>query len=108
MTTEQERDHFGDACDLVAGALPEHVVTYEYPGFIQIDLGDATALVFGTVNETINANELTLRGDMWDEGENSAETLALLDTDVPSDSTNARAMADAVVAAVRRYREPRP
>ena len=100
---------WADATDLVDTLVdnerPGSVVTFEWPGTINVEVAPDRMLIFGTVNETINGNELVLNGDMWDEGDNSTDTLALLDTDLSSESTDSAAIASAIVAAVRRWLE---
>lgn len=88
---------FEAATDLVAVALPDAPVTYEWPGTINVQVANDILLVFGIVNETLGGNVCVLRDDMWDEAP------GVLATNVSSDTLDPQVYANEIVARVRRY-----
>lgn len=111
MITKKSRgtnvDYFYLAYLKVERALGTERVSYEWPGTIDIILGDLPAaegskmLIFGTVNETINADAVVLVGNMWDE----APFLGPV-TDVPSDSKDSQRIVNAILDAYASFKMP--
>jgi len=93
-------DAWAQASDLVSDAL-DGGVTFEWPGHIVVQVTPTVFLHYGDVNETINANIEVLDADgMMQPIEDLPDSLI---TDVPSDTTDAQAIAAAIVASVKQW-----
>jgi len=95
---------WAEATDMVADAL-DGGVTFEWPGTIDVLVRPDTLLVYGSANHTINADVNWLDGNTWQPVEDNLPDCLI--TDVPSDETSPRVIADAIIASVRAWEETR-